>query len=334
MMLGTATSPQRKLGLPLFSRVPATPACVDWFLPAGGAGPFQLIPRGPRCGATCDSGLVERGSTHSNYYDVLGVTPTAEPVTISAAYRALIKKYHPDRNAGDAEAIRRTRLLNEAYEVLCDPEARGRYDALTISRHARELDGKARPQRTPRALSSAAFIAKILGSIAALAVLGLVISWLVRAPAQNEARAPVGRSASAGVGDPAPRARRPQKTPRMPPLTTAFLAGSWAPTKADCSSGNTTSFLPDGSWADRTASGTWTTRKNRLTLVTTRALDAGGRWATLASPVTRIEKVRVQTPDRIASATRGGARRVLDRCPSSEAEASKPSKGPTKTTDG
>ena len=93
-------------------------------------------------------------------------------------------------------------------------------------------------------------------------------------------------------------------------------------------------FLSDGSWADPTASGTWSTRKNRLTLITKRTLDTSARWVTLAFPFTRVEKVRAQTPERIALAAGGGSRRVLDRCPSSEAEASKPSRGPAKTTNG
>lgn len=312
--------------------MPATPACVDWLLPVA-ALVFQLMAARPLACATGDPDLVERGSAHSNYYDVLGVTPTAEPVTISAAYRALIKKYHPDRNAGDAEAVRRTRLLNEAYEVLCDPAARDRYDALTVSGDARAR-GPDRPRRAPHVLTSASFIAKILGSAAALAVLGLLVSWLVRAPTQDEAITPVSKSPSMVAETPARRDSRPRKPPRMPPLTTAFLAGSWVPAGSSCASGDTYTFLPDGRWVDRNASGTWSARKNRLTFVTTRMLDANGRWAALASPVRRIEKVRVQTPDRITSVAEGGARRVLDRCPSSGAKAAKPRRASARTPHG
>ena len=63
-----------------------------------------------------------------NPYKVLAVDPTADPDVVSAAYRALSKKYHPDINkAPDAEA--RMRELNRAYDMLKDPEQRKRVDA-------------------------------------------------------------------------------------------------------------------------------------------------------------------------------------------------------------
>ena len=63
-----------------------------------------------------------------NPYKVLAVDPSADIDVISAAYRALSKKYHPDVNkAPDAEA--RMRDLNRAYEMLKDPEQRRRVDA-------------------------------------------------------------------------------------------------------------------------------------------------------------------------------------------------------------
>jgi curved DNA-binding protein CbpA len=60
-------------------------------------------------------------------YDVLNVAPEAEPVVVEAAYKALIKKYHPDQAAGvpvskDATAI------NEAFAILKDPAKRADYD--------------------------------------------------------------------------------------------------------------------------------------------------------------------------------------------------------------
>src|SRR5436309_11091086 len=64
-----------------------------------------------------------------NYYSILGVLPTAEPVVIRAAYRALSMKYHPDKWSGDkATAERMMRELNEAYEVLSDEQLRNEYD--------------------------------------------------------------------------------------------------------------------------------------------------------------------------------------------------------------
>jgi DnaJ-class molecular chaperone len=64
-----------------------------------------------------------------NYYGTLGVLPTAEPIVIRAAYRALAMKYHPDKWTGDkATAERRMREINQAYEILSDEQSRARYD--------------------------------------------------------------------------------------------------------------------------------------------------------------------------------------------------------------
>ncbi|MFN3943526.1 MAG: J domain-containing protein [Allosphingosinicella sp.] len=63
----------------------------------------------------------------TSLYDVLGVTPGAEEVVIEAAYRALMKKYHPDQ-AGDGQAGRAATRINAAYAVLKDPTRRADYD--------------------------------------------------------------------------------------------------------------------------------------------------------------------------------------------------------------
>ncbi|SVC89923.1 uncharacterized protein METZ01_LOCUS342777 [marine metagenome] len=62
-----------------------------------------------------------------SYYELLQVSPTADLEIITAAYRALIRRHHPDRNPSpNAEAT--TKLLNEAWEVLSDPAKRDEYD--------------------------------------------------------------------------------------------------------------------------------------------------------------------------------------------------------------
>lgn len=59
-----------------------------------------------------------------DYYEVLGVDKNADDETIKKAYRKLAKKYHPDTNAGNAEAEKKFKEISEAYAVLSDKEKR------------------------------------------------------------------------------------------------------------------------------------------------------------------------------------------------------------------
>jgi curved DNA-binding protein CbpA len=63
-----------------------------------------------------------------NYYQILQVDQGADPDVISAAYKRLSIKYHPDRNQA-SDANERMQELNEAYQVLMDPARRRWYDA-------------------------------------------------------------------------------------------------------------------------------------------------------------------------------------------------------------
>lgn len=63
-----------------------------------------------------------------DYYKTLGLKRAATPAEIKTAYRTLAKQYHPDKNPGDRAAEERFKEINEANEVLIDPEKRKLYD--------------------------------------------------------------------------------------------------------------------------------------------------------------------------------------------------------------
>lgn len=65
---------------------------------------------------------------YKDYYEILGVEKTSTPQDIKKAYRKLAKKYHPDLNKGSEEAAEKLKEVNEAFEVLSDPEKRKKYD--------------------------------------------------------------------------------------------------------------------------------------------------------------------------------------------------------------
>ena len=77
-----------------------------------------------------------------DYYKILRVVPDAEIEIISSAYRALCRKYHPDTYKG-SDAENKMKEINEAYEVLKDPEKRKEYDK---TRHSAEAEAQTKTE--------------------------------------------------------------------------------------------------------------------------------------------------------------------------------------------
>ena len=85
-----------------------------------------------------------------DYYKVLGVGKEASQAEIKKAYRKLARKYHPDLNPDDKESEKKFKEINEANEVLSDPENRKKYDQYGKDwQHAEEFE-KARQQQSQR----------------------------------------------------------------------------------------------------------------------------------------------------------------------------------------
>src|SRR6478609_1656881 len=85
-----------------------------------------------------------------DYYKILGVAKNASDEDIKKAYRKLARKHHPDLNPNNKEAHKLFQQINEANEVLSDPEKRKKYDQYGKDwQHAEEFE-KARQQQGQR----------------------------------------------------------------------------------------------------------------------------------------------------------------------------------------
>jgi curved DNA-binding protein len=82
---------------------------------------------------------------YKDYYKILGVPKNATEKEIKAAYRKAARKHHPDFNKGDPKSEARFKEINEANEVLSDPEKRRRYDTLGPDWASQFRPGPGRP---------------------------------------------------------------------------------------------------------------------------------------------------------------------------------------------
>lgn len=122
----------------------------------------------------------------SDCYAILGVSPAAEDVVIGAAYRALMRHYHPDTNP-DPAAQARARQITAAYAVLRDPAKRAEYDAQRADGDLWPAhDGDHPPRKPPPAMRTVGI------ATAALALALVAVVWTM---AENDRPAqPTGRS--------------------------------------------------------------------------------------------------------------------------------------------
>lgn len=103
-------------------------------------------------------------------YAILRLSRGANSEEIRQAYRALVKQYHPDVNAGDLEAEQRIKEINRAYETLIDPEARAAYDLDLARYRAKKRRGFWRAVATGAVAGAVAFMLTV-------ATLSVTIRW-------------------------------------------------------------------------------------------------------------------------------------------------------------
>ncbi len=83
-----------------------------------------------------------------DYYKILGISKTATEKEIKTAYRKLARKYHPDLNPDNKDAEIKFKEINEANEVLSDPENRKKYDKYGKDwKHGEEYEKAQRQQQ-------------------------------------------------------------------------------------------------------------------------------------------------------------------------------------------
>jgi preprotein translocase subunit Sec63 len=131
----------------------------------------------------------------ATYYDILRVPQQAAPGGVRTAYRSLAQRYHPDKLPGNPEAVKVMAMLNEAYDVLSDPDKRARYDQ-SIAQAQELAASRSRPMPLPE-VEEAAWPWYLLFATIAFAVvsIGIVLykmavpSTVMAVPAQARLQA-------------------------------------------------------------------------------------------------------------------------------------------------
>ena len=125
----------------------------------------------------------------SDHYAILGVTPQAEAVVIRAAYRALIRRYHPDTNP-HPQAQQMAREITAAFKVLSDPERRAEYDEQRFARIRRDADLPPPAERAPPPMRAPAIAAAVLAFVLSFGV------WMSQQPQVPATKSAVARPAA------------------------------------------------------------------------------------------------------------------------------------------
>jgi hypothetical protein len=107
-----------------------------------------------------------------DHYAILGVSPTSEDVVIRAAYRALMRRYHPDADPS-SEASQRAQAINAAYAVLGDPDKRARYDGSLAAQGLIKPDAPHRSSLARRMMPGPAGLIGLAGLAAAAALIAI-----------------------------------------------------------------------------------------------------------------------------------------------------------------
>ena len=117
---------------------------------------------------------------NSDYYEILGVHPSARDQDIRQAYRQLCRAYHPDTTTlAPAEALEKFLVVNEAYTILSHPAKRIRYDQILRAAQPRPVAPMAQPTQPleiqDRPLSSTELFALFMLGFAFVACLLLAV---------------------------------------------------------------------------------------------------------------------------------------------------------------